>query len=152
MEKLRENFSSIVMALILSIIFSTVCNMVGYDIGITASLPGLLILSIISLTGYILSYIVPLKKITSVLWISFIAIFAASPASPFADQVIYHVGNVSLMALCTPILAYAGVLVGKDFGAFKELGVKAVIVSIVVMAGTFLVSSMLGDFFMMIFN
>lgn len=152
MEKLRENFSTIVMALILSIIFSMVCNIVGYDIGIAASLPGLLILAIISLVGYTLSYIVPLKKITSVLWISFISILAASPISPVAEQVIYHVGNVSLMALCTPILAYAGVLVGKDFGAFKELGIKAVIISIVVMTGTFLVSSMLGDFFMMIFN
>ena len=76
----------------------------------------------------------------------------ASPISPVSEQIIYHVGNVSLMALCTPILAYAGVLVGKDWAAFKELGFKAVLVSIVVIAGTFLVSSMLGDFFMMIFG
>lgn len=152
MEKLRENFVTIVATLLLSVFFSTICSLVGYKIGIAKSLPGLLILASISLLGYILSYVVPLKKISSVLWISFIAIFIASPASPVAEQVIFHVGNVSLMALCTPILAYAGVLVGKDWAAFKELGFKAVIVAVVVMAGTFLVSSMLGDFFMMIFN
>lgn len=152
MEKLKENFGSIVVALVLSIIFSVVANIVGYDTGIAKSLPGLLILASISLAGYVLSYIVPIKKISSVLWISFISIFIASPLSPVAGQVIFHVGNVSLMSLCTPILAYAGVLVGKDWAAFKELGLKAVIVSIVVMAGTFLVSSMLGDFFMTIFN
>ncbi|NLY44405.1 MAG: hypothetical protein GX053_00185 [Tissierella sp.] len=152
MVKLRENFSTIIVALALSIVFSTICNIVGYNLGIAESLPGLLILSAISLVGYVLSYVVPLKKITSVLWISFIAIFVASPISPVAEQVIFHVGNVSLMALCTPILAYAGVLVGKDWGAFKELGIKAVIIAVVVMAGTFLVSSMLGDFFMMVFN
>lgn len=152
MAKLKENFSTILFTLILSVLFSVVCNIVGYDIGIAKSLPGLLILAGVSLAGYVLSYIVPLKKISSVLWISFIAIFVASPISPVAEQVIFHVGNVSLMSLCTPILAYAGVLVGKDWSAFKELGFKAVIVSIVVMAGTFLVSSMLGDFFMMILN
>lgn len=152
MEKLKENLGSIIMALVLSILFSVVCNIVGYDIGIAKSLPGLLILASVSLAGYVLSYVVPIKKISSVLWISFISIFIASPLSPVAGQVISHVGNVSLMSLCTPILAYAGVLVGKDWSAFKELGIKAVIVSIVVMSGTFLVSSMLGDFFMMIFN
>lgn len=152
MAKLRENFSTIVAALVLSIVFSTVCNIVGYDIGLVESIPGLLILASFSLAGFVLSYVVPLKKITSVLWISFISIFFASPISPVAEQVIFHVGNISILALCTPILAYAGVLVGKDWGAFKELGVKAVIISIVVMSGTFLVSSMLGDFFMRIFN
>ena len=40
----------------------------------------------------------------------------------------------------------------QDWAAFKELGFEAVLVSIVVIAGTFLVSSMLGDFFMMIFG
>lgn len=152
MEKLRENIGTLLAALVLSIIFSLICNVVGYDIGLAESLPGLLILAGMSLAGFVLSYIVPIKKISSVLWISFVSIFLASPISPVSEQIIYHVGNVSLMALCTPILAYAGVLVGKDWAAFKELGFKAVLVSIVVIAGTFLVSSMLGDFFMMIFG
>lgn len=152
MTELRENFGTLVATLIISILFAAICNTIGYDMGLAESLPGLLILAVISLAGYSLSYIVPIKKITSVLWISVIAILAASPISPVSGQVIFHVSNVSLLALCTPILAYAGVLVGKDWGAFKELGLKAVIISIVVMAGTFLVSSMLGDFFMMIFN
>lgn len=152
MERLRQDFGTIVGALILSMLFSVVCNIVGYDIGITKSLPGLLILVVISLAGYALSYIVPTKKITAVLWISLIAILISLPVSPISEQVIFHVGNVSLMSVVTPILAYAGVLVGKDWLRFKELGFKAVIISIVVMAGTFLISSLLGDFFMMIFD
>ncbi|MCR1899828.1 hypothetical protein NSA47_12680 [Irregularibacter muris] len=152
MEKLREDFSNIVGALLLSMLFSIVCNRVGYDTGIIKSLPGLLILVAISLAGYVLSYIVPIKKITAVLWVSLIAIFLSSPISPVSEQVIFHVGNVSLMSVVTPILAYAGVLVGKDWGKFRQLGLKAIIISIVVMAGTFLVSSLLGDFFMKIFG
>lgn len=152
MAQLKENFANVLGALILSVILSIICNIVGYDIGIGQSLPGLSILGAVSLAGYALSYLVPTKKITSVLWISFISIFIASPLSPIAQPVIFHVGNVSLMSVVTPILAYAGVLIGKDWGAFKELGLKAVIISIVVMTGTFLVSSLLGDFFMMIFS
>ena len=152
MEKLRADFSNIVIALLLSMLFSIVCNIVGYNTGITKSLPGLLILVAISLAGYVLSYVVPIKKITAVLWISLIAIFISSPISPISEQVIFHVGNVSLMSVVTPILAYAGVLVGKDWAKFKQLGLKAVIISIVVMAGTFLVSSWMGDFFMKIFG
>ncbi|MGO1468796.1 MAG: hypothetical protein ACTHW2_02105 [Tissierella sp.] len=152
MIKLKENLGNILGALIFSMLLSVISNIVGYDIGIVESLQGLSILAAISLAGYILSYIVPTKKITSVLWISFIAIFIASPLSPIAGPVIFHVGNVSLMSVVTPILAYAGVLIGKDWGVFRELGLKAVIISVVVMTGTFLVSSLLGDFFMMLFS
>lgn len=152
MTKLKENIGNVIGALVLSMIFAAIGNLVGYDIGLKESVPGLLILGVISLVGYILSYIVPIDKITAVLWISFIAILVSLPFSPISEMVIYHVNNVSLMSVVTPILGYAGVLVGKDWGAFKKLGVRAVIISVLVMAGTFLISSMLGDFFMKIFN
>lgn len=152
MQKLKENIGTISATLLICLVLSVVCNIVGYGKTITESVPGLLILSIISVLGYVLSYIVPIKKISAVLWISFIAIFLALPISPVSEQVIFHVGNISLMAVVTPILAYAGVLVGKDWAAFKKVGIVGIIVSVFVLTGTFLISSMLGDFFMKIFN
>ncbi len=151
MAKFKEDFGNIAAALLLSALLALVCNRVGYDTGIMKSLPGLLILVVISLAGYFLSYIIPTKKITAVLWVSIIAILVASPISPVSKQVIYYVGNINLNAVVTPILAYSGVLIGKDWLKFKELGYKAIIVSVVVMIGTFLVSSWLGDLFMKIF-
>ena len=147
MAKFKEDFGNIAAALLLSALLAIVCNRVGYDTGIMKSLPGLLILIAISLAGYFLSYIIPTKKITAVLWVSIIA----SPISPVSKQVIYYVGNINLNAVVTPILAYSGVLIGKDWLKFKVLGYKAIIVSVVVMIGTFLVSSWLGDLFMKIF-
>lgn len=82
MAKLRENIGNILVALVLSIVFSIVCNIIGYDMGLVESIPGLLILAAFSLTGFVLSYIVPLKKITAVLWISFVSILLSSPISP----------------------------------------------------------------------
>ena len=152
MEKIKENIIPLIGGLVLSIAFAIIANIVGFNVGIVESLPGLFILAVLSLLGYILSYIIPIKKITSILWISLLAILIASPISPVSEQVIYFVGRISLMSIVTPILGYAGVVVGKDWNAFKELGVKAIIVSFLVIAGTFLVSSLLGDLFMKVFS
>lgn len=151
MQKFKTDFPSILIALFFTIIACTVANMVGYE-SLGNSLPGILVLSAITLVGYFLSYVVPLKKISAVLWISIIAILLASPISPISDFVITSVDNLNINAIITPILAYAGVIIGKDWGAFKSVGVKGVIVSIFVIIGTFLISALLGDFFMGIFN
>ncbi|MGO1580482.1 MAG: hypothetical protein ACTHWZ_03595 [Peptoniphilaceae bacterium] len=151
MQKVKENIFNVSLGLLICIVLSVICNIVGYKFSIIESLPGLLILSGISLAGYFLSFIIPTEKINSVLWISILAILIASPISPVSESVIYHVSNVSIMAVVTPILAYAGVIIGKDWNAFKEVGVKGIIVSIFVIIGTFLISSLMGDFFMKIF-
>lgn len=151
MQKFKTDFPSILIALFFTIIACTVSNMVGYE-SLGNSLPGILVLSAITVVGYFLSYVVPLKKVSAVLWISIIAILVSSPISPISDFVITSVDNLNMNAVITPILAYAGVIIGKDWGAFKSVGVKGVIVSIFVIIGTFLISALLGDFFMGIFN
>lgn len=151
MQKFKTDFPSILIALFFTIIACTVANMIGYE-SLGNSLPGILVLSSITLVGYFLSYVVPLKKVSAVLWISIIAILISSPISPISDFVITSVDNLNINAIITPILAYAGVIIGKDWGAFKSVGVKGVIVSIFVIIGTFLISALLGDFFIGIFN
>lgn len=151
MQKFKTDFPSIIIALFFTIIACTVANMIGYE-SLGNSLPGILVLSAITLGGYFLSYVVPLKKVSAVLWISIIAILISSPISPISDFVITSVDNLNINAIITPILAYAGVIIGKDWGAFKSVGVKGVIVSIFVIIGTFLISALLGDLFMGIFN
>lgn len=151
MQKFKTDFPSILIALFFTIIACTVANMVGYE-SLGNSLPGILVLSAITLVGYFLSYVVPLKKISAVLWISIIAILVSSPISPISDFVVRSVDSLNINAIITPILAYAGVIIGKDWGAFKSVGVKGVIVSIFVIIGTFLISALLGDLFIGIFN
>ena len=151
MQKFKTDFPSILIALFFTIIACTIANMVGYE-SLGNSLPGILVLSAITLVGYFLSYVVPLKKVSAVLWISIIAILVSSPISPISDFVVRSVDSLNINAIITPILAYAGVIIGKDWGAFKSVGVKGVIVSIFVIIGTFLISALLGDFFMGIFN
>ncbi|MDU5150109.1 hypothetical protein [uncultured Anaerococcus sp.] len=150
MQKFKTDMPALVVSLLFTIISCTICNILGEE-SLGGSLAGMLILTLITLVGYFLSYVVPAKKISAVLWISIIAIFIASPISPVSDFVVKSVDNISINAIITPILAYAGIIIGKDWGAFKKVGARGIIVSIFVIIGTFLISSLLGDFFMSIF-
>lgn len=141
-----------VVALAIAAVISTVCNMIGYKTNFMESLPGMLILCVICLLGYTLAFILPFKKVPAILWISLIGSLLASPISPISTVIIKYTSVISLNAITTPILAYAGIIIGKDWGAFKEVGLKGIIVSIFVIIGTFLISSLIGDFFMGIFN
>ena len=141
---------ALVVSLLFTIISSTICNVLGEE-SLGGSLAGMIVLTLITLVGYFLSYVVPAKKISAVLWISIIAILIASPISPVSDFVVKSVDNISINAIITPILAYAGIIIGKDWGAFKKVGARGIIVSIFVIIGTFFISSLLGDFFMSIF-
>ena len=141
---------ALLVSLLFTIISCTIANILGEE-SLGGSLVGMIILTLITLVGYFLSYVVPAKKISAVLWISIIAIFIASPISPVSDFVVKSVDNVSINAIITPILGYAGIIIRKDWGAFKKVGARGIIVSIFVIIGTFLISSLLGDFFMSIF-
>lgn len=150
MQKFKTDMPALVVSLLFTIISCTIANILGEE-SLGGSLVGMIILTLITLVGYFLSYVVPAKKISAVLWISIIAIFIASPISPVSDFVVKSVDNISINAIITPILAYAGIIIGKDWGAFKKVGARGIIVSIFVIIGTFLISSLLGDFFMSIF-
>ena len=150
MQKFKSDMPALVVSLLFTIISCTIANILGEE-SLGGSLVGMIILTLITLVGYFLSYVVPAKKISAVLWISIIAIFIASPISPVSDFVVKSVDNVSINAIITPILGYAGIIIGKDWGAFKKVGARGIIVSIFVIIGTFLISSLLGDFFMSIF-
>lgn len=150
MQKFKTDMPALVVSLLFTIISCTICNILGEE-SLGGSLAGMLILTLITLVGYFLSYVVPAKKISAVLWISIISILIASPISPVSDFVVKSVDKISINAIITPILAYAGIIIGKDWGAFKKVGARGIIVSIFVIIGTFLISSLLGDFFMSIF-
>lgn len=150
MQKFKTDMPALVVSLLFTIISCTICNVLGEE-SLGGSLAGMIVLTLITLVGYFLSYVVPAKKISAVLWISIIAILIASPISPVSEFVVKSVDKISINAIITPILAYAGIIIGKDWGAFKKVGARGIMVSIFVIIGTFLVSSLLGDFFMSIF-
>lgn len=151
MKEFKLKIIDILKSLSISIVAFSICNVLIGEFNIADSIISMIILSIICVIGYFLSFIVPLKKISPVLWISIIAILIASPISPISSIVIEYVDKLSINAIVTVILAYTGVIIGKDWNKFKAVGIKGVVVSIFVIIGTFLISSLMGDFFMKVF-
>ena len=49
------------------------------------------------------------------------------------------------MASITPILAYAGVLLGKDWKEFLQIGWKGILVSMLTIFGTFFLSGWIAE-------
>lgn len=133
-----------VMTFIIVAILSIACNMAGYGGRLLESMPGMGIFAVISLAGLTIKHFVP-GNLPAVAYIALIGMASAMPFSPVSGFVIYWAGKVSLMAVVTPILAYAGVIVGRDWREFIKIGWKGVFISLVVILGTFFVSGGMAE-------
>ena len=135
-------FNWILLLSIFSII-TVVGNYFGYKHPIADSLIGMGILSLITLVGVWMERYLPLN-ISSILYISIIGIIIAFPGVPTSDFVLYYVSKVELLSIVTVFLAYVGIGMGKSWNEFKALGWRAVIVTILVIASTYLGSAVVA--------
>jgi len=66
-------------------------------------------------------------NLPTIIYISLLGTFFSIPGvSPFAEFYVSGAAKIPLLPLCTPVLAYAGLSLGKDWDAFKSQGVKIV--------------------------
>lgn len=125
-------------------------NVLGYGETILSSMPGMLWLVLFTFLGFIIQKIIPFD-LPAVAYISIIAILFSMPLSPISEIVVSQVERINLLATTTPILAYAGVTVGKDWPLFKQIGYRGVIVSLLVIIGTVLMCVLFAEVFFRIF-
>ena len=134
--------------LVLVCIFASIGNFIstskaGNPVTPLEAVPGLVLLLVCTLVGCIIYELinkVSPKNLPAIAYISFIAILITIP-----DYAIEQIGKIGLLPLCTPILAYAGISIGKDVDTFKEQGLAIVIVAIFTFAGTFLGSTIIAQ-------
>lgn len=119
-------------------------NWIGYDISPIEALPGMAIIAGVTIIGFLIDKVVPVK-VPIVIWISVLALLVSSSIFPGNSYIVEATGKINFMALATPILAYAGLSFGKDLKEFKKLGWRIVVVSIVVYTGTFLLASLVAE-------
>ena len=84
-------------------------------------------------------------KLPTALYLTIINTFIGCDLSPVQGWIVANISKVNLMALCTPILAYAGISIGKDLDEFRKQGVSIVIVSILTFIGTFIGSAIIAQ-------
>ncbi len=132
-------FNWILLLSIFSII-TVIGNFIGYDHPIGDSLVGMGILSVITLVGVWMERRIPFN-ISSIIYISAIGIILAFPGMPTSEIVSYYVSKVELLSVVTVFLAYVGIGMGKSWNEFKTLGPRAIIVTMLVIASTYLGSA-----------
>lgn len=119
-------------------------NFVGYKHNMIESIPGMLILVAISMIGMIMAKVIP-GNVPAMCYISLIGILLAIPYSPTSTFVVEATSKVELLAICTPVLGYTGISIGKSWADFKKIGWRGVVVTLCVLFGTFITSALIAE-------
>lgn len=119
-------------------------NLVGFQVGFLESLPGILVLLIISLLAVVCTKLIPLK-LPIVAYCSIIGLLAACPVSPIREFVIDAAGKINFTAPLTMVGAFAGMSISDQIKTFVKQGWKMIIIGVFVMTGTFLGSALIAQ-------
>ncbi|MFC4557790.1 hypothetical protein ACFO3D_06150 [Virgibacillus kekensis] len=120
-------------------------NWIGYEVMPLAALPGIIVLSLISLVGLIIHKLVNYQKIPSIAYIGILAFVLTIPGVPGSEQIVAWTSEVNLLAIATPILAYAGISIGRSWADFAKLGWKTIVIGMCVMIGTYMGSAIVAE-------
>lgn len=123
---------------------SLVANVIGTSYGVIESIPCLLILIAMAITGMAMAKFLP-GNIPAVAYVVTLACLLSYPGVPGSEYVNAYVKKVGFLQLCTPILAYAGVSIGKDLDAFAKSGWRIVVISCIVFIGTYIGSAVIAQ-------
>ena len=132
------------LVLIITAFLSLVANALSSNIPFLDAVPGMLILIAISLAGIIAARVLP-GGIPAVAYITTLGCILTYPGFPGSEIVNMYMKKVGFLALCTPILAYAGISIGKDMDAFKKTGWRIVVLACVIFIGTSLGSAVIAE-------
>ena len=111
-------------------------NFIGFDVAFMDSLPGVLVLLVIALCAAGLSAVIPLK-LPTVAYCSILGLLVACPLSPVSAFVIDAANKINFTAPLTMVGAFAGMSISNQLKAFVKQGWKFIIITILVMTGTF---------------
>lgn len=111
------------------------------------ALLGMVGVAVVAILGDILARKIP-GKIPAVCWVSAVGMLATAPIGPWAAPISAITGTVNFMPLTTPILAYAGLSIAKDIPAFRRLGWRIVLTSLLANTGTFIAAAAIAQFLM----
>ncbi|MBI0103968.1 hypothetical protein [Gilliamella sp. W8145] len=137
-------FETIFVFILVAIIMAA-GNTVGYKIDLISSLEAVAMLVIISVVGLLISKLPGFNKLPVILWVSVVAAIMSAPIFPYHQEIVAITDQVSLLAVCTPILAYAGLAIGKDLALFKNISWRIIPVSLAVFSGTFIFAAIIAQ-------
>lgn len=121
-------------------------NRIGFGVSMLEALPGVVLIILAVLIGDLIYYGTK-RKLPAVCWISLVAMAMTFPMTPYSAEVAELTGKVNFLAMITPMLTFAGLSLAKDVPAFRRLGWRIVVVSLLANAGVFLAAAAIAQFF-----
>lgn len=121
-------------------------NRIGHGVPVMDALPGVLLIIAAVFVGDLI-YVGTRRMLPAVCWISFIAMAMTFPLTPYSAEVAALTGKVNFLAMITPMLTFAGLSLAKDIPAFRRLGWRIVVVSLLANAGVFLAATLIAQTF-----
>ena len=109
------------------------------------SLLGVAVLAGIATIGAVISSLPYANKFPMVFWVSLVGVIISLPGMPGQPWVIEKTSHITFLATTTPVLAYAGLSLGKDLGAFRRLSWRIIPVALAVTAGTLICATVLAQ-------
>ncbi|MCI1945766.1 hypothetical protein [Clostridium luticellarii] len=141
MKKLAQETVILLAVGIIALVGNTINDKVPLKVGLV----GMLILIGITLAGIIIKKVIPVN-LPMVFWVSIIAVLVTCPLNPYGAYLDkQYLDKINMLALTTPVLAFAGLSLGKDLKLFKELSWKIVVVAITVYTGTFIFATLIAQ-------
>ncbi len=126
-------------------VLGLVANWIGPDNPILESIPGMLILLVISFVGLVVTRYAPFD-LPAVAWVTLVAMIVTLPWTPGSAWILGHLESMDFLALATSVLAYAALSIGhSEIDIFKRAGWKIVIVALLVFVGTFFGSAVVAE-------
>lgn len=127
-------------------IFITISNVVGYGMKLSDCMAGGALLCAIGLGGlYFSHWISKWIKLPSMLFVSLFGLLLACPLSPIHESVVQIANNSNFMAPTAALGAFSGITLGKDFKEFAKAGWKYIVVTLLIIAGTFFFSALVAQ-------
>lgn len=139
-----------VLLLIFSVIVA-VGNKIASGGSIIDMLIGMIFLSVLTIIGMALERIIS-WNIPAILYVSIIGIVLAIPIMPTSSIICHYVSSIGISAICTTFLAYVGIAIGNDWDKFKKIGWRGVVITIIVIAGTYICSASIAQLVLMVTN
>ena len=142
-QKLSLAEHAVVLVIVCAI--ALIANWAGQGTALLTALPGMLIIYAIVMAGLLLTKVMPFY-LPSVAWVSLVSMAVTLPITPGSEWLLGHLKAINFLSMVTPVLAYAGLAISRqEVSIFKASGIKIVLVSLLVFAGTYLGSAVIAQ-------
>lgn len=126
-------------------VFITVSNVLGYGMTLTECMAGGALLCAIGLGGLYFNHLISRwVKLPSMVFVALFGLLLACPLCPIHETVIDLANQSNFMAPTAALGAFSGITLGKDFKEFAKAGWKYVVVTLLIIAGSFFFSALVA--------